>query len=312
MHLVRFSTPSRTLFAAPFWIAQALGYFAEEGLEASLDIIGDNRLLKHRLRVGEHQFSIDTPDGVILDALSGGPLRIVAGNACRPPLFVISRPHITMLSQLRGATIGVMSREEGSSKLIPKILAAAGLSIGDVEIREVGGAPARQLLLTQGSIDVGLQPMPLSCEAEDASLNNLGWTGELEPYWQFTTINANIEWAQNEPAVVAGVIRSLRRAMSAMTSFQQSAAIVAPHLSCEVGHAETALQETVRLGILDPELNISTSGMGKVLANLRLDESLPPSPHTDWEGGLEVGLPACFPLATCASGIVPDLGIRRQ
>lgn len=277
MHMARFSTPSRTLFAAPFWIAQHRGYFAEEGIAPSLEIVGDTRLLKERLRAGEYQLSIDTPDGVILDALSGGPLRIVAGNACRPPLFVICRPHIETLSQLRGATFGVLSREEGSSRLIPRVLAAAGLTIGDVEIRKVGGAPARKLLLMEGRIDVGLQPMPLSCEAEAAGLNNLGWTGKLEPYWQFTTINTNIDWARSEPAIVTGALRALRRAMSAITSYAEAAAIVAPHLSCEIRHAETALRETVRLGILDPELQISTAGMAKVFDNLKLDGRL--SPH---------------------------------
>ncbi len=284
MHEISISTPSRTLFAVPFWIAAHEGYFADEGIDATLEIVGDSSAIKDRLRAGVDQFSIDPPDGIILDALSGGPLRIIAGNACRPPLFIVSRPHITALAQLRGATIGVLSLNEGSSKLIPKIAAAAGLSMADVKVIEVGGAPTRKQLLLDGKIDVGLQPMPLNFEAAAAGLNNLGWTGQFEPYWQFTTINTNIEWARREPAVVTGVLRALGRGMTAMTSYAKAAQIVEPELLCGIEHAEKALRECVRLGILDRQLLVSELGLSKVFANMQADETIDSGRHFEMTG----------------------------
>jgi ABC-type nitrate/sulfonate/bicarbonate transport system substrate-binding protein len=283
MYRVRISTPSRTIFAAPYWIAQHLGYFSDEGIEASLEIVGDSKAIKDQLRAGRHDLSIDTPGSVILDALSGGPLRVIAGNARRPPLFVIASSHIRSLAQLRGAKFGVLSLDEGSAKLIPTIADVAGLTMQDFQIFEVGGAPARAQLLLSGEIDVGLQPMPLSFAAEDAGLSNLGWTGDWEPDWQFTTINASIEWTRRESDAAIASLRAMRRAMAAMESGADVASIVAPELSCTVEHASKSLRATVRLGILDSQLELSTPGLAKVLANLEADGRLPNGRLADFE-----------------------------
>lgn len=272
MKSISISTPSRTLFAVPYWIAAKNGYFADEGLSPSLQIIGDITMLKARLRAGEDHLSIDTPDGIILDAMSGGPLRIVAGNACRPPLFIIAQPHILTLQQLRGATFGVLSLKEGSSKLISKIAQAAGLSVSDFNIVEIGGAPARKQLLLEGKIDVGLQPMPLNFEAEAAGLNSLGWTGTFEPDWQFTTINTNIEWASANPSLAIGALRALKRALHFMQASSTDAALlVADELRTEPAFAERAIVEALRLGILDLQLKCSNAGLAKIVDNLRSD-----------------------------------------
>lgn len=269
---IAFSTPSRTLFAIPYWIAEQQGYFAEEGLSVSLDIVGDTAVLKERLRKRQNHISIDSPDTVILDAMSGGPLRMIAGNACRPPLFIIARPHIAQLRQLRGATFGVLSLKEGSSKFIPRIAEAAGLSTSDVTVIEVGGAPARKQLLLDGVIDAGLQPMPLSFEAEAAGLNNLGWTGQFEPYWQFTTINTNIQWARANPEVVTGALRALARAMASMRTDLESASLIAARELQSAPHfAERAILETLELGILDPHLECSEQGLSRIIDNLKAD-----------------------------------------
>jgi hypothetical protein len=49
-------------------------------------------------------------------------------------------------------------------------------------------------MLKAGTIDAGLQPFPLSYEAEDAGFTNLGWTGTWEPESQFTAVMVNDAW----------------------------------------------------------------------------------------------------------------------
>lgn len=270
-----FGTPSRTLFAAPYWIAEHLGLFRQSGLETRLEIIPDSVELKNRLRSGAIQISIDTPDTVIVDAINGGTLRVVGGNACKPPLFIMARPGITALEQLRGATFGVLSRKEGSSKLIPRILAAAGLELQDIRILEVGGAPTRAALLREGKIDVGLQPMPLNFQGAADGLSSLGWTGRFAPDWQFTTINVNSSWALENRSQVVAALAAMRGAMRELRSGSPCAAVIANALSCTLEHAEQALSETSRLGILHPELHVTASGLQTVIGNLLSDGALP-------------------------------------
>lgn len=267
-----FATPSRTLFSLPYWIAEHRGFFREEGLAPHLEIIGSGDLIKARLRSGETLLSIDPAAGVITDVHAGGPIRILAGNARRPPLFVIAQPEIQTLADLRGKTFGVLSLKEGSSKFIPKIAAAGGLTPQDYRVIEIGGAPTRVKLLAERKIDVGLQPMPLNYEAEAAGYTNLGWTGDYEPDYQFTTINANIEWAKAEPAQAVALLRALLRGQAFADEHPDIAAsIVAAELNTEERYALAALEDNARLGILDRELNWSESALLKVFEDVKAD-----------------------------------------
>jgi ABC-type nitrate/sulfonate/bicarbonate transport system substrate-binding protein len=270
------ATPSKTLFALPYWVALECGYFADEGLTPDLDFVASGDLINEGLRNGRIAMAISPPDGVILDVLAGGPLRIVGGNACKPPLFVIAQPEIRTLSDLRGKTFGVLSLREGSSKFIAKIAEAGGLGPDDYKIVEVGGAPARVKLLVERKIDVGLQPMPLNYELEARGFTNLGWTGEYEPHYQFTTINANRDWVEREPSLAVSILRALLRGQRfATTEPEQASSIVAAALGCEIAHALKALHDAARLGIFDPNLSCSEPGLRKILNNLN-DERAPP------------------------------------
>jgi NitT/TauT family transport system substrate-binding protein len=278
------ATPSRTLFALAYWIALHQGYFADEGLTPELEFVASGDLINDGLRNGRIAMAISPPDGVILDVLAGGPLRIVGGNACKPPLFVIAQPEIRTVADLRGKTFGVLSLREGSSKFIAKFTEAGGLKPGDYTIVEAGGAPARVKLLDERKIDVGLQPMPLNYELEERGFTNLGWTGEIEPHYQFTTLNTSRELAEREPMLVVSILRALLRGQRfATTESAQASSIVAAGLGCEIGHALKALQDSARLGIFDPDLRWSDAALQRNVCNLNDDRALPAGTSYDIE-----------------------------
>ena len=188
-------TPSVVIFAIPYWIADRQGYFKDEDIAPTLDIEPNGKRITERLLSGATQFSLVGPDAVLIDATKGGPLRILAGIVRKPPLFLIAKSSIKTFADLRGANIGALSLTEGSSKLLIKMAKAEGVAAADLKISAVGGAPARQAMLKDGKIDAGMQPLPLNLEAEALGFNNLGWAGKYEPDWQFTTVNANGDWA---------------------------------------------------------------------------------------------------------------------
>jgi NitT/TauT family transport system substrate-binding protein len=294
------ATPSKTLFALPYWVAIERGYFADEGLTPALEFVASGDLINERLRSGSIAMAIGPPDGVILDVLAGGPLRIVGGNACKPPLFVMAQPEIRTLADLRGKTFGVLSLREGSSKFIAKIAAAGGLGPGDYKIVEAGGAPARVKLLTERKIDVGLQPMPLNYELETCGFTNLGWTGEYEPHYQFTTINVHRDWTEREPSLVVSMLRAMLRGQRFATEEpEEASSIVAAALGCEPTHALKALHDSARLGIFDPNLHWSEAGLQRILRNLNDDRALPPGTSFDIERYI---LPDCLRKATAYRG----------
>jgi ABC-type nitrate/sulfonate/bicarbonate transport system substrate-binding protein len=264
------------IFAIPYWIAEQKGYFKEENIEPTLEIVPNGREITQRLLNGASQFSIVGPDAVLIDATNGGPLRILAGVVRKPPLFLIAKPSIKTFADLRGANIGALSLTEGSSKLLIKMARAEGLAAADLKINAVGGAPARQIMLKEGKIDAGMQPLPLNLEAEAWGFTNLGWAGTYEPEWQFTTINVNGDWARKSPRVAAGFVRALLRGQQFIWSNPDEAAqIAATALKTDVALAARALAEAIRLGMLDPRLDWSELGLRRIYENMQADGVIP-------------------------------------
>jgi ABC-type nitrate/sulfonate/bicarbonate transport system substrate-binding protein len=269
-------TPSRVMFSLPYWLAERNGYFKAEGIEPTLEIEPNGRKITERLLGGASQFSLVGPDAVLIDATRGGPLRILAGIVRRPPLFLIAKSSIKTFADLRGANIGALSLTEGSSKLLIKMAKAEGLAAADLKISAVGGAPARQVMLKEGKIDAGMQPLPLNLEAEALGFTNLGWAGKYEPEWQFTTVNANGTWARDNPRVATGFLRALLRGQQLIWSNpEQAAQIAADALKTDVELARRSLAEAVRLGILDPKLEWSETGLQRIYDSQQADGAIP-------------------------------------
>jgi ABC-type nitrate/sulfonate/bicarbonate transport system substrate-binding protein len=261
---------SRTLFSLPLWIAQRQGFMKDEGLETTSSILDNAEKINAALRSGQMQIAMGTPEAVIIDAYKGGTLRIIAGNTGKLPHFIITKPEIKTLAQLRGANFGILSEKEGSTYVVQDIAKAIGLTPADYKMTVVGGAPTRWRLLKEGKIDAGLQPFPLSYEAEAAGFNNLGSVIPYVPDWQFTTVNLDQKWAQQNRDAVARFLRALQRGRDFMnTNRDASAVIAAGELQTSVELAARALGDTEKLGILDPQLAINERGIVRVFDTLQ-------------------------------------------
>src|SRR6266511_1853068 len=172
--VLRIPVVSRTIFYLPAWTAEKQGFFKQEGLDVKLEVYDASEKIFHDLRAGSHQIGIASIESVIAEAYKGGSVRIVAGNAKRPPHFIIAQPEIKSLADLKGKTIGVVSMHEGTTFFIADIAKAGGFKLSEVKVEAVGGSPTRQRLLKERKIDAGLEPYPLSYEAEAAGFSNLG------------------------------------------------------------------------------------------------------------------------------------------
>jgi NitT/TauT family transport system substrate-binding protein len=261
---------SRTLFSLPLWVAQRQGFMKDEGLETKSHILDNAEKINAALRSGEMQIAMGTPEAVIIDAYRGGTLRIIAGNTGKLPHFIITKPEIKTIAQLRGANIGVLSEKEGTTYVVQDIAKAAGLGPNDYKMTAVGGAPTRWRLLKEGKIDAGLQPFPLSYEAEAAGFNNLGSVIPYVPDWQFTTVNADRTWAEKNRDVLVRFLRALQKGRDFINTNREAVAeIAAEELRTSVELATRALGDTERLGILDPQLAISEPGIVRVFETLQ-------------------------------------------
>lgn len=261
---------SRTVFYAPLWVAEQKRFFKDEGIEVEWEIINNAEKINEELRSGVAQIAISSIEALVSDAFKGGKFRIVASVAQKPPHYIIAKPAIKSIADLRGARFGVLSLHEGTTYLVQDLAKTIGLQPDEYVITAVGGAPTRWKLLQEGKIDVGLQPFPLSYESEAAGFSNLGPISKYVPDYEFTAVFLDDAWAKSNRQLVVTFLRALRRGQAYMIAHPDEAAnIVAPHLTTTPANARRALGDVIELKIMPHGLVPSEAGMRRVFTTLQ-------------------------------------------
>ena len=133
---------------APVYIAADRGYFAEQGLAPTLERFDTGAQMIAPMAAGQLDAGAGTPAASLYNAIGRDlQLRIVAENARVAP----GRSHIAMVARtdlladgslrdyadLRGRTIAINARGGGTEVQIDRALARGGLSLADVDLKEV-------------------------------------------------------------------------------------------------------------------------------------------------------------------------------
>jgi NitT/TauT family transport system substrate-binding protein len=273
---LRIAVVSRTIFYLPAWTAEKQGFFTAEGIEPKIEVYNAADKILKDIDAGTHQIGITSIENVIAQAYKGGKFRIVAGSAQRPPHFIIAQPEIKSFADLKGKLIGVVSMDEGTTFFIKDIAAKGGFAVADVKVEAVGGSPARQKLLKEKKIDAGLQPYPLSYEAERDGFTNLGPIADLVPDYQFVSVVVDDAWAKDNRPVLTAFLRALKRGTDYMFAHpDESAELGAKELNTSVAYAKRALEDTVRMDVLARDLSITDKSLRRVFDNVKAAKLIP-------------------------------------
>ncbi len=274
---LRIAVVSRTIFYLPAWTAEKQGFFKEAGIDAKIEIYDAADRILTDLRSGTKQIGITSIENVIAEAYKGSTLKIVAGSAQRPPHYIIAQPEIRTLADLKGKLIGVVSMQEGTTFFVKDIARKAGFDLADVKVQAVGGSPTRARLLKERKIDAGLQPYPLSYEAEADGFSNLGAVADLVPDYQFTSVVVDETWARPNKAVLSAFLRALRRGTEYMFAHpDESAELGAKELRTTPAFARRALADTARMDVLARDLSITDKSLVRVFENVKAAGLVPP------------------------------------
>lgn len=268
---------SRTFFNVPLWCGLEHGLFDAAGLGVEAEIVDSASAVTAGLRDGGFHVAIAPPDGVIRDVAAGGPLRVVAGNTSKLSHFLIARPQFARFEDLRGAVIGCLSPDEGTTFVFQEMAARHGLAYpGDYTLETVGGAPTRWKLLQEGAIDAGLQSIPLSYVAEDAGFSNLAATTDYIPDYQFTAVNVHGGWAADNADTLVRFLAALLRSTAWMFANRAAAAAVAAReMGIGEDYAGRAWDDFTGRGIMPADLAVSAAGLAKVIDIMARAGSLP-------------------------------------
>jgi len=204
--------PSPALTELPNYLAVNKGFYTEEGLEAKFVRARSSVLVAALVSGGlDYITSITTSIGGIM---GGVPAKIVAGVTRNNPDFLMAKPEIGSIRDLRGKKLAVSGFGGASHQRMLIILRAAGLDPQkDVNIISVGDAGLRMDQLRLGVIDATVLTAPHCFVAERAGFKSLGSSKDSLPLPAIgiVTLERKIkERPEQVKKVLRTVLKSLR------------------------------------------------------------------------------------------------------
>ena len=205
---VRIAYASRSNSAMPLYVAQTKSFFKAEGLEVEL-IQMNPRLGATAVVNGDVSFAtpfISTFRGI----LQGLPMKLVFVHLKKGPYFVMVRPEIKDVEQLKGKKIGVATIRGTDQLVAEEMLLAKGFDPSSLQAVAIGDGPLRMQALVSGVVDLISVAPP-----HDLLLRRMGFKALVGPppiglpvAGMFTSDRL----LRENPQVVRRTIRTLLRA----------------------------------------------------------------------------------------------------
>lgn len=199
---------------APWAIAQANGYLAQEGLELNMPLAKGSMVVIQQLINGGGVYAQLPPDGVIIANAKGADLKFFYSFITKNPfpLAVLDDSPIKTLEDLRGKKIGVFSLSAVQFYTTQAIMKSAGMvKDKDYQLIDVGSGASALASLQRGDVDALAQDVLIY-----AGFNNRGATFRYLSSeqiskvfaWGLVSTDANL---QKNPAQATALARALTK-----------------------------------------------------------------------------------------------------
>lgn len=249
-------------------VAQEMGYFAEEGLDVTLQPTRGGGHSVQQIISGAAEVGLPT-QGAVINAVSQGFPLVGVYTFRYGGIFALVVPtesDVQSIADLEGKVVGVSDLGGGEAPLVRGMLAVTGLIPGEnVEILPIGeGSPATLNALRTGQVAAYASSAP-----DMVALAELGFDFRRIPFEGQTGFETDIivvtpETLQNNRDMVVGIGRALAKgSVFAATSFEATEALlrqaVAEEFTQDSGYAQAILREMVRLAA-PPEDFVTADG----------------------------------------------------
>jgi len=202
---------ARDLNNFPLFAAQARGYFKDAGIEAELVQIRSNIGLAGVLG-GSVDYYTSFSSAVTLAAQQGSPIVGIFSMIARPSLFMVTRPEIRSMADLKGKTIGLGSIGGITVTITRRMLANYGIAAHEFTVVSSGDLPVRLAAVKSGAIQATLAGPPAPVQAKELGLNVLASAADSVdfPLAGLSTSRAKI---RNNHAEVVSVLTAMLRGL---------------------------------------------------------------------------------------------------
>ena len=156
---------------APYQLAKARGYYAEEEIDVTFQVGRGGADVAKQVAVGNVDIGHAIGDAPIIVRANGLPVKVVAllGGRALTQLAIREETGVADIAGLEGKRVGVMSFQDVTFYNLLAALASEGLTREDVDIQAVGPAGVVQLMIS-GDLDAISSVPEWSATIEEAGV----------------------------------------------------------------------------------------------------------------------------------------------
>jgi NitT/TauT family transport system substrate-binding protein len=237
---IKMAQPGQDNYGIAIYIADKLGYFADEGLELEFVNFKSSPLSIAAMLAGEVQFTLTSYDQALKMYEKGRILKNLITTTEKHPWAILARPEIKTVTELKGKTISAKMPGSGPRAFVSTILIRSGLDPAkDVKFAALPG-PAIIPSYDNGAIDATFASGNLKFELLKRGAKVLVDMNDPKQHkamlgadtYPHKVVMATADYIKANPEVVQHFINAMIRAMK-WEEKQDSAKIadmVAPYL----------------------------------------------------------------------------------
>ena len=209
---IRVGSPQKVSSQWPFWMAMQRGTFAAMNLDIDFDVTRTEPLTLQYLASNSIDLAITTP-GIALTAVEAGArIAVIGGLQNRMTYYLVGRPDIRALGDLRGKAVGV-DQVRGTLPAIAKaLIAPSGLVADqDYELRVTGAQSERYAALVANQTAATILAPPFDSRARAEGFIVLAETLRDLPPLQWNAYMVERGWADTHRDALAAFLAAMRQ-----------------------------------------------------------------------------------------------------
>jgi NitT/TauT family transport system substrate-binding protein len=273
---------SRTVEQAANYAAGAKGFFAREGIQGDVVLIGSTDTLIQALIAGQVNVAIVDPTPAINAVERGAALKIIGGTVPIAAYTLVTCPKYKTIEELKGTTIGVVSLVSGSTIFLREMLKAHGLELNrDYQILQ-GGPTTQRLAALKGCNTSATMVLGGDLpRARELGFLEIARLQDYVPNLQFHSFIVDTRWAQANDQLTVRYLKAMLRAMEWVHTHRDEAAeLVTKMTGLPLKYTRQTVEEYVAQGIISRDGSVNRDGFQRLidLMGERLFKSRPYPP----------------------------------
>ena len=197
----------------PIYLAQAQGFYKDEGLNVSIIEGNSPPNVINLVATNGANMADNGCDSEIAAVSHGLPLKIVAPMFTVNPYSLVVLPSIKSWAVLKGKSVMLGSKQDVTAIALSSMAAAHKLTLDDFTIVIGGNSTARYAGLASGNVQGAMLAQPFDLLAESKGDTILATASDTIKDWDFTCIAVNNDWGAKNRPVVLKFLRALRKAI---------------------------------------------------------------------------------------------------